>query len=125
MDVASIIAFLTSGLALAAGAGWWRSRVSTRRSQARLASTETEALTGVWTEDRRRNANSWSPGVFRILGLDPAQDRPRPIDRCGLIVPGQGGGLAREIAELSPDRPRRQCVARLHRPDGLRDIAVT
>ena len=105
-----------AGLAVA-GAVAWRWRRGVADAAATQALTEEAASAGVWSEDLRSGAVTWSRGTFRILGLDPAREQPRAFDRLEYLLSGHREMVARAIAAIREGEATRAIEAQLRRPD--------
>ena len=117
-------------LGLAAVFLWIRQRRKLERAYARLAAdfaeTEEVALTGHWADDPRRRMTHWSPGVYRIFGLDAKKFRPNWTDTLALVVAEHRDILSQELRALQQSGGHGYIEARIHRSDGdLRDVVIT
>jgi PAS domain S-box-containing protein len=123
---------LTAGAvaaALFAGAGWaWTRRVQGQalaRLQEEVELAEEVALTGHWRDDPHRGISHWSPGIYRIFGLDPATYRPTTRGSLDLFVPDQREMLLAGFAAIRASGGTGALEARIRRADGeIRDVTM-
>src|SRR5689334_18348555 len=65
-----------------------------------LSQAERQAKVGSWTWDLRANEVGWSPELFRILGYDPAVEKPS-AERFFAAIHPQDRDRARRLSENS------------------------
>jgi hypothetical protein len=89
-----------------------------------LRLTETAGLTGSWAWIFASDRQTWSPGLFRLLGLDPARTRPSYDLLTDLVHPDDRPNLA-SAADLVQGHALPEHEIRIVRPDGtLRTLTV-
>ncbi len=86
-------------------------------SDARLRLVEEKFDVGTWTWDIETSEVSWSPGLFRILGLDPAVSVPTIDLYQSLVHPDDQLDFSDAIG-LASDRRLKDRTYRVIRPDG-------
>ncbi|WCB91755.1 hypothetical protein DSM104299_00431 [Baekduia alba] len=92
-----------------------------RRQQALLEEAEAMAGMGSWAADVRANTSWWSPGLFRIFGVDPDGDAGYAAhDR--LIHPDDRVAVRGALARAALDGEPFDITYRLIRPDGVERI---
>ena len=80
---------------------------------------------GSWTYDRARRKLTWSEGMFRIWGLDPARGAPTQAEQRSLIHPDDRPPYdAAAVAAAEHGRPYRMDL-RVRRPGGEERTVVT
>ncbi|KQT79906.1 hypothetical protein ASG51_04580 [Methylobacterium sp. Leaf465] len=85
---------------------------------------ESQGVTGTWSWGFADNHHAWSPGLFRVLGLDPQTTRPGYERLLGLIHP-QDRERVETRADLNQGVTFGQKTVRLLRPDGaIRVLSV-
>ncbi|WP_156649718.1 PAS domain-containing protein, partial [Methylobacterium sp. Leaf89] len=85
---------------------------------------ENQGVTGTWSWGFPDNHHVWSPGLFRVLGLDPQTTRPGYERLLGLIHP-QDRERVETRADLIQGVTFGQKTVRLLRPDGaIRVLSV-
>ncbi|TNC13518.1 helix-turn-helix domain-containing protein [Methylobacterium terricola] len=85
---------------------------------------EEVGLTGTWGWVFASDLQTWSPGLYRLLGLDPARTRPSYDLLASLVHPDDRLTLA-SAADLAQGYALPEQRARVMRPDGtLRVLAL-
>ncbi len=92
----------------------------------KLAVTEEAANAGLWSENLRTGAVTWSVGAYRILGLDPAREAPRALDRLEYLLSGYRETISRAFTALRAGEDVKPLDVQIRRPDGtLRDLNLS
>ena len=89
-----------------------RTAVQVQRERALLADAEELACAGSWEFDPRTSSLSWSPGMYRIRGRDPAA---RPLTLQAATVDVHPDDRARVIAEYAHNDPADDALRSSHR----------
>ncbi len=89
-----------------------------KRSEAMLAEAQRLAHLGSWDWGIQANQVTWSEELFRILGLDPAQDTPSRQRYVSLVCPEDRERLERAVAISLRQRHPFEIEYRICRPDG-------
>lgn len=82
-----------------------------------LETVEASGLVGTWRWDFAVGAISWSKGLFRLLGLDPATVQPSVSTWQDLVHPEDRRDIS-DPAFVFAETTRTDRTARLLRPDG-------
>ena len=82
-----------------------------------LRLTENVGLTGGWAWSFASGRQTWSPGLFRLLGLDPERTRPSYDLLLDLVHPDDRPNLA-SAADLIQGHALPEREIRFVRPDG-------
>ena len=82
-----------------------------------LRLTENAGLTGGWAWSFASGRQTWSPGLFRLLGLDPGRTRPSYGLLVDLVHPDDRPNLA-SAADLMQGHALPEREMRIVRPDG-------
>lgn len=89
-----------------------------------LTLLESHGLSGAWSWHFDTDRHAWSPGCFRLLGLDPRTVRPSYALLLDLVHPEDRGVLPRPC-DLARGEPGASPSVRVIRPDGtLRILAA-
>jgi PAS domain S-box-containing protein len=92
-----------------------------------LLAEMTEAMTGVgyWRLEAATNALSWSPQVFRILGMDESEGTPTLERVLALYHPDDRATVAASLRAILEEGTPYAVTVRLIRPDGeLRHVTA-
>ncbi|WP_051221390.1 EAL domain-containing protein [Conexibacter woesei] len=93
------------------------------RQQALLEEAQAMAGMGSWSSDPVQDGASWwSPGLFKIFGVDPARSRGGYEAHDALIHPDDRGALRGALARAALDGEPFDITYRLIRPDGVERI---
>jgi diguanylate cyclase (GGDEF)-like protein/PAS domain S-box-containing protein len=92
------------------------------RQQALLEEAQAMANMGSWSSDADERRSWWSPGLFKIFGVDPATSRGGYEAHDELIHPDDRGALRGVLARAALDGEPFDITYRLIRPDGVERI---
>jgi diguanylate cyclase (GGDEF)-like protein/PAS domain S-box-containing protein len=96
---------------------------SARRQRALLEEAQAMAGMGSWSSDPVQDGASWwSPGLFKIFGVDPATSRGGYEAHDALIHPDDRTALRGALARAALDGEPFDITYRLIRPDGVERI---
>jgi PAS domain S-box-containing protein len=88
-----------------------------------LNEAERQTNVGTWSWDLESDDVFWSPELYRILGCDPARDRPSAEKFYGALHPADREPVRRAVAEAAVTGQTRAMEGRVLRPDGtVREI---
>lgn len=73
---------------------------------------------GTWAWDVDVGNLRWSPGLFRLLGIDPTSERPSMDRYAGLVLPSDRLQFS-ETGRILTDRTNLERKFRIRRPDGI------
>ena len=89
-----------------------------RKSEAMLSRAEQIAGIGNWHWAYGRDEVTWSSGLFRILGMDPAQGAPPFADQKRIYHPEDWGNLTSAVERAIQEGRHYVVPARMRRRDG-------
>jgi diguanylate cyclase (GGDEF)-like protein/PAS domain S-box-containing protein len=92
-----------------------------RRQQVLLEEAQAMANLGSWFSDAVERRSWWSPGLFRIFGVDPATGGGYEAHDA-LIHPGDRAAMRDALARAAQDGEPFDITYRLIRPDGVERI---
>jgi diguanylate cyclase (GGDEF)-like protein/PAS domain S-box-containing protein len=93
-----------------------------RRQRALLEEAQSMAGLGSWSTDLETGAESWSPGLFRIFGVDPASAAAGHATHAALIHPDDRDAVGHVLARARLDGAPFDITYRLVRPDGVERV---
>ena len=93
-----------------------------RRQRALLEEAQSMANLGSWSTDLETGAESWSPGLFRIFGVDPQTTAPGHTTHAALIHPEDRDTVRDVLARATLDGAPFDITYRLIRPDGIERV---
>ena len=77
---------------------------------------------GSWSTDLETGEESWSPGLYRIFGVDPATTPAGHATHTALIHPDDRDGVRDVLARATLDGEPFDITYRLIRPDGVERV---
>jgi diguanylate cyclase (GGDEF)-like protein/PAS domain S-box-containing protein len=89
-----------------------------RRQRVLLEEAQSVAGLGSWSTDLQTGAESWSPGLFRIFGVDPETTTPGQASHAALVHPDDRDAVRDVLARATRDGAPFDITYRLLRPDG-------
>jgi diguanylate cyclase (GGDEF)-like protein/PAS domain S-box-containing protein len=92
------------------------------RQRALLEEAQSMADLGSWSTDLETGAESWSPGLYRIFGVDPATTPAGHATHTALIHPDDRDGVRDVLARATLDGAPFDITYRLIRPDGVERV---
>lgn len=101
-----------------------RSEEELRRKHAMLVRTEAIARVGSWAWEVDSDRVTWSEELFRIFGMEPAEEAPPLAEHQDLYVPEDRERLLRAIDACVRDGIPYELEARIVRPDGHQRTCV-
>jgi diguanylate cyclase (GGDEF)-like protein/PAS domain S-box-containing protein len=93
-----------------------------RRQRALLEEAQSMADLGSWSTDLETGAESWSPGLYRIFGVDPATTPAGHTTHTALVHPDDRGAVRDALARATLDGAPFDITYRLIRPDGVERV---
>ncbi len=93
-----------------------------RRQRALLEEAQSMADLGSWSTDLETGEESWSPGLYRIFGVDPDTTPAGHATHTGLIHPDDRDGVRDVLARATLDGAPFDITYRLIRPDGVERV---
>jgi diguanylate cyclase (GGDEF)-like protein/PAS domain S-box-containing protein len=93
-----------------------------RRQRALLEEAQSMADLGSWSTDLETGEESWSPGLYRIFGVDPATTPAGHATHTALIHPDDRDGVRDVLARATLDGAPFDITYRLIRPDGVERV---
>jgi diguanylate cyclase (GGDEF)-like protein/PAS domain S-box-containing protein len=92
------------------------------RQRALLEEAQSMADLGSWSTDLETGADSWSPGLSRIFGVDPATTPADHATHLSLIHPDDRDAVRDVLARATLDGAPFDITYRLIRPDGVERV---
>lgn len=93
-----------------------------RRQHGLLEEAQEMAHLGSWSMDLGTGVSWWSPGLYRIFGVDPAGGVPTPDLHHALIHSDDEAAVRRALARAAQDGEPFEITYRLRRPDGVERV---
>ncbi len=93
-----------------------------RRQRALLEEAQSMADLGSWSTDLETGTESWSPGLYRIFGVDPATTPAGHTTHTALIHPEDRDAVRDALARATLDGAPFDITYRLIRPDGVERV---
>jgi diguanylate cyclase (GGDEF)-like protein/PAS domain S-box-containing protein len=93
-----------------------------RRQRALLEEAQSMADLGSWSTDLETGEESWSPGLYRIFGVDPDTTPAGHATHTALIHPDDRDGVRDVLARATLDGAPFDITYRLIRPDGVERV---
>jgi diguanylate cyclase (GGDEF)-like protein/PAS domain S-box-containing protein len=93
-----------------------------RRQRALLEEAQSMADLGSWSTDLEIGEESWSPGLYRIFGVDPATTPAGHTTHTALIHPDDRDAVRDALARATLDGAPFDITYRLIRPDGVERV---
>jgi len=93
-----------------------------RRQRALLEEAQSMADLGSWSTDLETGAESWSPSLYRIFGVDPVTTSAGHTTHTALIHPDDRDGVRDVLAHATLDGEPFDITYRLIRPDGVERV---
>jgi diguanylate cyclase (GGDEF)-like protein/PAS domain S-box-containing protein len=93
-----------------------------RRQAVLLEEAQAIAQLGSWSSDLASGDRWWSPGLYRIFGLEPADGMPSVADRDGLVHPEDRDTVRDALTRAHQDGEPFDITYRMTRADGTQRI---
>jgi diguanylate cyclase (GGDEF)-like protein/PAS domain S-box-containing protein len=93
-----------------------------RRQRALLEEAQSMADLGSWATDLETGEQSWSPGLYRIFGVDPQTTAAGHTTHAALIHPDDRDAVRDVLARATLDGAPFDITYRLIRPDGVERV---
>jgi diguanylate cyclase (GGDEF)-like protein/PAS domain S-box-containing protein len=93
-----------------------------RRQRALLEEAQSMADLGSWSTDLETGEESWSPGLYRIFGVDPDATPAGHTTHTALIHPDDRDAVRDVLARATLDGAPFDITYRLIRPDGVERV---
>ena len=93
-----------------------------RRQAVLLEEAQAIAQLGSWSSDLATGERRWSPGLYRIFGLEPADGMPSVADRDALIHLDDRATVRDALTRAHQDGEPFDITYRMTRPDGAHRI---